>query len=88
MCSVRYLRLSSGLVLAYISVVTTEKCPRKMELSDFLGHRSVSTTEIYAAVSLKMKWELLEAVATAPKTRDYPDWSEDKDLMSWLKSLC
>ena len=52
------------------------------------GKESVTTTEIYATVSLKRKRELLEAAATAPKTRDYPDWSEERDLMSWLKSLC
>ena len=66
--------LESGVNLVYIR--------------DLLGHRSVTTTEIYATVSLARKRELLEAAATAPKTRDYPDWSEDKDLMSWLKSLC
>lgn len=66
--------LESGVNLVYIR--------------DLLGHRSVTTTEIYATVSLKRKRELLEGAATAPKTCDYPDWSEDKDLMSWLKSLC
>ena len=66
--------LESGVNLVYIR--------------DLLGHRSVTTTEIYATVSLKRKRELLEAAATAPRTRDYPDWSEDKELMSWLKSLC
>ena len=68
--------------------LSTISCPRKSESSDFLGHRSVTTTEIYATVSLKRKRELLEAAATAPKTREYPDWSEDRDLMAWLKTLC
>ncbi len=66
--------LESGVNLVYIR--------------DLLGHRSVTTTEIYATVSLKRKRELLEAAATAPKSREYPDWSEDKDLMAWLKTLC
>lgn len=66
--------LESGVNLVYIR--------------DLLGHRSVTTTEIYATVSLKRKRELLEAAATAPRTHDYPDWSEDKGLMEWLKSLC
>ena len=66
--------LESGVNLVYIR--------------DLLGHRSVTTTEIYATVSLKRKRELLESAAAAPGTRDYPDWSEDKDLMSWLRSLC
>ena len=66
--------LESGVNLVYIR--------------DLLGHRSVITTEIYATVSVARKRKLLEEAATAPKTRDYPDWSEDRDLMSWLKSLC
>lgn len=66
--------LESGVNLVYIR--------------DLLGHRSVTTTGIYATVSLARKRELLEAAATAPRTRDYPDWSGDKELMSWLKSLC
>lgn len=66
--------LESGVNLVYIR--------------DLLGHRSVTTTEIYATVSLTRKRELLERASTAPRSDDYPDWSNDKDLMSWLKSLC
>lgn len=66
--------LESGINLVYIR--------------DLLGHRSVTTTEIYATVSLARKRALLEQAATAPKPHDYPDWSEDRDLVSWLKSLC
>jgi len=66
--------LESGVNLVYIR--------------DLLGHRSVTTTEIYATVSTARKRELLEKAATAPKLGDYPDWAEDKDLMAWLKSLC
>ena len=33
---------------AYISVVETCACPKKSELSDFLGHVEVATTEVYA----------------------------------------
>lgn len=67
--------LESGVNLVYIR--------------DLLGHASVKTTEIYATVSLARKRELLEQAATAPKARDYPsrDWSEDGDLMSWLRGL-
>lgn len=67
--------LESGVNLVYIR--------------DLLGHASVTTTEIYATVSLARKREVLEQAATAPKARDYPakDWAEDGDLMSWLRSL-
>lgn len=66
--------LESGVNLVYIR--------------DLLGHRSVTTTEIYATVSTARKRELLERASTAPKIGDYPDWANDKNLMSWLKSLC
>ena len=66
--------LESGVNLVYIR--------------DLLGHRSVRTTEIYATVSIARKRELLEQAATAPATREYPDWSDDRDLMAWLKGLC
>lgn len=66
--------LESGVNLVYIR--------------DLLGHKSVSTTEIYATVSLAKKRELLERAATTEKTSDYPDWTSDKNLMTWLKGLC
>jgi len=66
--------LESGVNLVYIR--------------DFLGHRSVTTTEIYATVSIARKRELLEQAAASPAAREYPDWSEDRDLMAWLKGLC
>lgn len=66
--------LESGVNLVYIR--------------DLLGHRSITTTEVYATVSLARKRELLESAANTPKTREYPDWSDDKNLMTWLKSLC
>ena len=66
--------LESGVNLVYIR--------------DLLGHRSVTTTEIYATVSVARKRQLLEQAAAAPATREYPDWSDDRDLMAWLKGLC
>ena len=57
-------------------------------IRDLLGHRSVTTTEIYATVSTARKRELLEKAATAPRVGEYPDWTADKDLMAWLKALC
>lgn len=56
-------------------------------IRDFLGHKSVKTTEIYATICLAMQREMLERVAvTTP--REYPDWSADRDLMAWLQGLC
>ena len=66
--------LESGVNLVYIR--------------DLLGHRSVTTTEIYATAGTARKRELLEKAATAPRVGEYPDWTADKDLMAWLKALC
>lgn len=57
-------------------------------IRDLLGHRSVTTTEIYATVSLAHKREILEKAAFSQRSTEYPDWSEDKDLMFWLEGLC
>ena len=66
--------LESGVNLVYIR--------------DLLGHRSVTTTEIYATVSTARKRELPGRAATAPRVGEYPDWTADKDLMAWPKALC
>ena len=60
--------LESGASLAYIR--------------DFLGHGSVTTTETYATVSIARRREVLERAAAAPTAKEYPDWSEDRDLMA------
>lgn len=57
-------------------------------IRDFLGHGSVTTTETYATVSIARRREALERAAAAPTAKEYPDWSEDRDLMAWLKGLC
>ena len=66
--------LESGVNLVYIR--------------DYLGHKSATTTEIYATVSIARKREMLERAAPAPAARDYPDWLADRGLMAWLKGLC
>lgn len=66
--------LESGVNLVYIR--------------DYLGHKSVTTTEIYATVSIARKREMLEKASSVPAAREYPDWSEDRGLMDWLKGLC
>ena len=66
--------LESGVSLVYIR--------------DLLGHRSVTTTEIYATADTARKRELPGKAATAPRVGEYPDWTADKDLMAWPKALC
>lgn len=57
-------------------------------IRDFLGHGGVTTTETYATVSIARRREVLERAAAAPTAKEYPDWSEDRDLIAWLKGLC
>ena len=66
--------LESGVALVYIR--------------DVLGHRSVTTTEIYATVSVERKRRVLEGAEQAQDPGEYPDWTEDRELMSWLRDLC
>ena len=60
-------------------------------IRDFLGHTSVSTTEIYARADSKQKREALEKAYTDTllnKNDDSdPVWLKDNDLMEWLKGF-
>jgi len=59
-------------------------------IRDFLGHTSITTTEIYARMDTKSKREALEKVyveVTNGKNGSTPLWYEDTELMEWLKSF-
>jgi len=66
--------LSSGVPLIYIR--------------DFLGHSSVTTTEIYAKVDAEQKRKALEGAYEVPSQEVMNRWEGDKGLMSWLSELC
>ncbi len=57
-------------------------------IRDFLGHTSISTTEIYARADSEMKRKALEESYIELTTEDLPKWENDGDLMNWLKKLC
>ncbi len=67
--------LQSGVNLVYIR--------------DFLGHSSISTTEVYARADTKLKREALERayVNVAEKQVQGPLWLEDAELLDWLRHL-
>ena len=68
--------LQSGVNLVYIR--------------DFLGHSSVSTTEIYARTDSKLKREALEKAYIDVSRSDYKGeapWAKDAELLEWLKSF-
>lgn len=59
-------------------------------IRDFLGHTSITTTEVYARADGKLKREALEKayVETVEKNKNgQPSWMIDSDLLEWLKSL-
>lgn len=56
-------------------------------IRDFLGHASVTTTEIYARLNDKIKREAIESAYPLVQTPEYPSWIEDANLMAWLEDL-
>lgn len=68
--------LQSGINLVYIR--------------DFLGHTSITTTEIYARADSKMKREALERAYTETISKENlgdPSWKQDMELMEWLRGF-
>jgi len=56
-------------------------------IRDFLGHESVSTTEVYARADTETKREAIQN-AQIRIDPDLPDWSSDNSLMAMLTNLC
>jgi integrase/recombinase XerD len=57
-------------------------------IRDFLGHVSVTTTEIYAKVDAEQKRKALEGAYEVPSQKIVPEWEKDKGLVAWLSELC
>ncbi|NLI41691.1 MAG: tyrosine-type recombinase/integrase [Caldisericales bacterium] len=66
--------LESGINLIYIR--------------DFLGHVSITTTEIYLKVETELKRSVLERSYPDVVTQDIPKWKEDTELLQWLNDFC
>jgi len=58
-------------------------------IRDFLGHRSIQTTEIYARADSKQKREALESVYidVIPQKSTERSWEKNRTLKDFLKSL-
>lgn len=56
-------------------------------IRDFLGHSSVTTTEIYARISAKQKIEAIEKTSLTPNIDKLPVWYQNKGLLEWLEGL-
>jgi hypothetical protein len=57
-------------------------------IRDFLGHTSITSTEIYAKADSEMKRKALESAYLDLETGELPAWDKDGDLMNWLQNLC
>ena len=57
-------------------------------IRDFLGHVSVTTTEIYVKVDSEERRKALERAYEIPSQDLVPDWEANKGLMAWLEDLC
>lgn len=56
-------------------------------IRDFLGHQSVTSTEIYARIDNKQKREAIEKTSLSPELKEIPAWQKNKGLLNWLESL-
>jgi len=57
-------------------------------IRDFLGHASVTTSEIYARADAQMKRLALEQAYSPIVIDDVPAWQDDQDLLNWLQKIC
>jgi site-specific recombinase XerD len=57
-------------------------------IRDFLGHQSVTTTEIYARLNDYTKFEAVNKLSILDSDKvQVQDWNADVELMAWLTSL-
>lgn len=56
-------------------------------IRDLLGHSEIKTTEIYARADTSLKRQALEKASPVNQQIQYPAWTDDDDLMSWLNSF-
>jgi integrase len=56
-------------------------------IRDYLGHVDLKTTEIYAKTDTEIKRKAIENVYPDLITDQLPEWSKDKNLLTWLSEL-
>ncbi len=56
-------------------------------IRDLLGHADVRTTEIYAHADSDAKRKALEKASPINNNQQFPSWTEDDALLSWLQSF-
>jgi len=58
-----------------------------VSLRDFMGHASVTTTEIYVRDDHEQKIKAVEHTALSNIADECPSWQKDRSLLDWLESL-
>ena len=56
-------------------------------IRDLLGHTDIRTTEIYARADNNAKRKALEKASPIKTSQQFPSWTENDTLLSWLQSL-
>lgn len=56
-------------------------------IRDFLGHASVTTTEVYARVSTQMKEDALKKIDPTIVSERKSTWQKNGELLNWLKDM-
>ena len=56
-------------------------------IRDFLGHQSLTSTEIYARIDNEQKLEAINKTSLVPLSKEAPSWLKDKGLLHWLENL-
>ena len=56
-------------------------------IRDFLGHSSVTTTEIYAKANPEMKRKAIEDASSKVLPKEKFSAEEKEDLFEWLKTV-
>jgi integrase/recombinase XerD len=63
------------------------ECLQLIHIKDFLGHKSVLTTEIYARVNPKYAYEAVKNAYKNITTDEIPAWEGNNELLVFLKGL-
>ncbi len=56
-------------------------------IRDLLGHTDIRTTEIYARADSEAKRTALEKASPIKDSPQFPSWTEDDALLSWLQNF-
>lgn len=56
-------------------------------IRDFLGHKDIKSTEVYAKCDTELKRQAIEKAYPDLVDNNLPDWTKDETLLNWLSKL-